>query len=132
MRQLSKMEAQEFHMKPYLGVDLRNPISFSHIHYVPIEWKYTWAQKRRDRLVYRLQLIKSWRNRVFAGILSLIGIFLSLCIVAFLDSHAHSDYNHAMIGILGAELIILSCCVFMVIPTDPYELSVKHKGKILH
>ena len=123
------IEGSEINFKSQMGINVSNPPTMLHIEYVNHEYKTTWAEKRFDELVYKLKSIKAWRNRILGIIMALILIFFSLCIVGIIDSHVHSDFNHFMTGILGAELIILSCTSYAFVPTDPYDLTIKHKGK---
>lgn len=122
---------EEFHMKTMMGVEINNPLAFFHIQHISNEYKYTWAEKRKDRLVYKMKRIKSLVIKFILFPLTLIISCLLITGILFLMSNTRSEFNAIMCGVLIAEIILLTFFALAEITQmSVYSFSVKHKGTI--
>jgi len=127
---LLEVDFADFHIKSSIGIEIASPMRLGMIEYVNCDYKQTWAEKRVKELIWKLKTRNANLNKFIVTILMAMSVVLILGFFLWLATLIRSELTQMMLGILGAQLIIIAYFLLIsVFECDPNFIRAKHKGK---
>ncbi len=118
-----------FQMQSSIGIELRDPVWPPMCEWVSYEYKYTWAEKRRDDLVWKMKTARATVNKIKVFLLMVLSVPAILVIILWLASFV--NYLAIPLGIIGAYSMIFSYYIWIdIFECDPNHVRVIRKRKI--
>jgi len=118
------------------GIVINNP---NPIRFMPCEFpEPTWAERERDRLVYKLKRKQIMANNILLFFINTVVFIIILVLVAIgvVETSRALEANEFLsfiIGVDGALLTILFCLIANVFIDGWFRIThAKHKNKIYH
>ena len=93
------------HMLLSTGIEITNPTRSNLIN---CNYKSTWAENQKEKLTWKLKTRKANLNKFIVAILTISSAALVLYLILRLATFVRSELTGIMLGIAGAQLMILS------------------------
>lgn len=128
---LPEVNFADFHLKSSIGIEIASPMICGMIEYVNFDYKQTWAEKRVSELIWKLKTRRANLNKFIVTMLMIPSVALILGLVLGLAMIVRSELTGIMLGIVGAQLMILAYYFWISrFECDANFIRTKHKGKI--
>jgi hypothetical protein len=127
------MEPKKYYHPDTFGLEIYSPSRCFIMNTIPLVFKpLSYSEKKRNSLIAKMKLRKSRINKFIiysvTTLSALVYIPLSIFIAWYFQQQGSST---GMLGIVAAMgIIVTKLKMESIFETDPWHISVKHKGKI--